>query len=143
TGVDFSLYKQSTLKRRIIRRMILHRKEELGQYIRLVETSATELDALFNDLLINVTNFFRDSQTFKVLKKKVFPRIVKAHNDDSPLRFWVCGCSTGEESYSLAIAFVEFFDQTRTHRPVQIFATDISDVGIERARTGIYPPNIQ
>jgi two-component system CheB/CheR fusion protein len=143
TSADFSLYKQSTLKRRIMRRMILHKKEALHQYIKLVETSPVELDALFNDLLINVTSFFRDAQTFKVLKKKVFPRIVKAHTEDTPLRFWVCGCSTGEEAYSLAISLVEFFEQTRTHRAAQIFATDVSDVGIERARAGIYPPNIQ
>lgn len=143
TGVDFALYKQSTLKRRIIRRMILHKKDSLAQYTRLAESSAAELDALFNDLLINVTSFFRDPNTFKILKKKVFPRILKAHADDSPLRFWVCGCSTGEEAYSLAIALVEFLEQAHTHRSVQIFATDVSDVGIERARAGIYPPNIQ
>jgi len=143
TGVDFSLYKQSTLKRRIIRRMVLHKKDVLEQYIKLVESNPVELDALFNDLLINVTNFFRDPRTFAILKKKVFPRIIKTHTDDSPLRFWVCGCSTGEEAYSLAMALVEFFEQTRAHRQVQIFATDISDQGIERARAGMYPPNIQ
>ncbi len=143
TGVDFSLYKQSTLKRRIIRRMVLHKKDQLEQYIKMVESNAVELDALFNDLLINVTSFFRDPKTFAVLKKKLFPRILKAHTDDSPLRFWVCGCSTGEEAYSLAMALVEYFDQSRTHRQAQIFATDISDVGIERARAGVYPPNIQ
>jgi two-component system CheB/CheR fusion protein len=143
TGVDFSLYKQSTLKRRILRRMILHKKEKLAEYLKLAESNPIELDALFNDLLINVTSFFRDPNTFKVLKKKVFPRIVKSHTGESPLRFWVCGSSTGEEAYSLAMSLVEFFDQTRTHRPVQIFATDVSDSGIERARTGIYPPNIQ
>lgn len=143
TGVDFSLYKQSTLKRRIIRRMILHKKDSLEQYTRMAEASPTELEALFNDLLINVTNFFRDPNTFKVLKKKVFPRILKTHTDDSPLRFWVCGCSTGEEAYSLAMSLVEYFDESRTHRSVQIFATDVSDIGIEKARAGIYPPNIQ
>jgi two-component system CheB/CheR fusion protein len=143
TGVDFSFYKQSTLKRRIMRRMILHKRDALGQYIKLVESSPSELDALFNDLLINVTSFFRDPLTFKVLKKKVFPRLVKAHTGESPLRFWVCGCSTGEEAYSLAMSLVEFFDQTRSHRPAQIFATDVSDTGIEKARAGIYPPNIQ
>ena len=143
TGVDFSHYKQSTLKRRILRRMILHKRDALGQYIKLVESSPTELDALFNDLLINVTSFFRDPQTFKVLKKKVFPRLIKAHAGDSPLRFWVCGCSTGEEAYSLAMSLVEFFDETRSHRSVQVFATDVSDSGIEKARAGFYPPNIQ
>jgi two-component system, chemotaxis family, CheB/CheR fusion protein len=143
TGVDFSLYKQSTLKRRIIRRMVLHKKDVLEQYMKLVESNPAELDALFNDLLINVTSFFRDPRTFAILKKKFFPRIIKAHTDDGPLRFWVCGCSTGEEAYSLAMALIEYFDQNRTHRHAQIFATDISDQGIERARAGIYPPNIQ
>ncbi len=143
TGVDFALYKQSTLRRRIIRRMILHKKDSVAQYARLAEASSAELDALFNDLLINVTNFFRDPNTFKVLNKKVFPRILKAHPDDSPLRFWVCGCSTGEEAYSLAMSLVEYFEQTHTHRPAQVFATDVSEAGIEKARAGIYPPNIQ
>ncbi len=143
TGVDFSLYKQSTLKRRIIRRMILHKKDTLAQYIKLAEANPNEQDALFNDLLINVTSFFRDPHTFKVLKKKLFPRLLKAHTDDSPLRMWVCGCSSGEEAYSLAMTLVEFFDESRSHRHVQIFATDVSDSAIEKARAGIYPPNIQ
>ncbi|MGH7972398.1 MAG: CheR family methyltransferase, partial [Limisphaerales bacterium] len=143
TGVDFSLYKQSTLKRRILRRMVLHKKEKLSQYVRLAQSDPGELDALFDELLINVTSFFRDPETFKMLNKKVFPRLLKAHREDDPLRFWVCGCSTGEEAYSLAICLLEFFAQSRTHRPVQIFATDISEQGIERARAGIYPPNIQ
>jgi two-component system CheB/CheR fusion protein len=143
TGVDFSYYKPSTLKRRIMRRMILHKREALGQYIKLVESSPGELDGLFNDLLINVTSFFRDAPTFKVLKKKVFPRLLKAHTGDTPLRFWVCGCSTGEEAYSLAMSLVEYFEQTRSHRPVQVFATDVSDTAVEKARAGVYPPNIQ
>ncbi|MFO1498195.1 MAG: CheR family methyltransferase [Verrucomicrobiota bacterium] len=142
TGVDFTLYKQSTLKRRIIRRMILHKKDSLAQYTRMAESSAVELDALFNDLLINVTSFFRDPNTFKVLRKKVFPRILKTHSDDAPWRFWVCGCSTGEEAYSLAISLIEFLEQTHTHHSAQIFATDVSDLAIEKARAGIYPPNI-
>lgn len=143
TGVDFSLYKQSTLKRRIIRRMILHKLDTLQGYMALAQNNAAEVDGLFNDLLINVTSFFRDPVTFQILKKKVFPRIVKAHGDDSPLRFWVCGCASGEEAYSLAIALVEFFEQNYTHRQAQIFATDVSEVSIEKARAGIYPENIQ
>jgi two-component system CheB/CheR fusion protein len=89
-----------------------------------------------------VTSFFRDPAAFQTLKKAVFPKLIKAHTNDSPLRFWVCGCSTGEEAYSLAISLVEFFDKTRTHRPAQIFASDISDVGIGKARAGLYPENI-
>lgn len=143
TGVDFAFYKQSTLKRRIIRRMVLHKLENLEAYVRMVENNPPELDALFNDLLINVTNFFRDPSTFQVLKRKIFPRMLKAHANDSPLRIWVCGCATGEEAYSLAISLVEYFDQSRSHRLVQVFATDISDASIEKARAGIYPENIQ
>ncbi len=142
TAVDFTFYKQSTLKRRIVRRMVLHKLDTLAAYIRLLQSNPAELDALFNDLLINVTNFFRDPSTFHVLKKKIFPKMLKSHPENSPLRMWVCGCATGEEAYSLAMTLVEFFEHTHFHRPAQIFATDISDAGIERARSGVYPENI-
>ena len=97
---------------------------------------------MFNDLLINVTSFFRDPRMFQVLKSKVFPRLFKEHRDDLPLRMWVCGCATGEEAYSLAITVTEFLEETKTRRQVQIFATDISDGGIEKARAGLFPENI-
>lgn len=142
TGVDFALYKHSTLKRRIVRQMILQKLDSLGKYVSFLEKQPKEVDNLFNDLLIYVTSFFRDPAAFQALKKLVFPKLIKAHGGDSPLRFWVCGCSTGEEAYSLAISLIEFFEQTRTHRHVQIFASDISDVGINKARAGIYPENI-
>jgi two-component system CheB/CheR fusion protein len=96
TGVDFSLYKQSTLKRRLLRRMILHKKDTLGQYMKLVESNPSELDALFNDLLINVTSFFRDPQTFKILKKKIFPKIIRSHADDGVLRFGFAAAPPGK-----------------------------------------------
>jgi two-component system CheB/CheR fusion protein len=142
TGVDFALYKHSTLKRRIVRQMILQKLDSVGKYVSFLEKQPKEVDNLFNDLLIYVTSFFRDPLAFQSLKKTVFPKLLKAHADDSPLRFWVCGCSTGEEAYSLAISLVEFFEQSRTHRNVQIFASDISDLGINKARAGIYPENI-
>jgi len=142
TGVDFSLYKHSTLRRRIIRQMILHQLDSMGRYVHYLEKQPKELDNLFNDLLIYVTSFFRDPKAFQALKKTVFPRLIKSHPSDSPLRFWVCGCSTGEEAYSLAICLTEFFEQARTHRHAQIFASDISDIGISKARAGIYPENI-
>jgi two-component system CheB/CheR fusion protein len=142
TGVDFALYKHSTLKRRIVRQMILQKLDSLGKYISFLEKQPREVDNLFNDLLIYVTSFFRDPRAFQTLKKTVFPRLMKAHADDSPLRFWVCGCSTGEEAFSLAISLVEFFEENRTHRQVQIFASDISDIGINKARAGMYPQNI-
>jgi two-component system CheB/CheR fusion protein len=143
TGVDFAFYKQSTLKRRIIRRMVLHKLEKLEDYIPMVQESPAELDALFNDLLINVTSFFRDPETFQTLKKKIFPRLLKPPSREAPLRFWVCGCASGEEAYSLAMSLIEFFEQTSSHRQIQIFATDISEVSIEKARAGIYPQNIE
>ncbi|HZR18590.1 MAG TPA: chemotaxis protein CheB [Verrucomicrobiae bacterium] len=143
TGVDFSLYKQSTLRRRIIRRMVLHKIETLQEYVALVQGNAAEIEGLFKDLLINVTSFFRDPLTFQILKRKIFPRILKAHTGQSPLRFWVCGCASGEEAYSLAIVLVEFFEQTSVHRQAQVFATDVSESSIEKARAGVYPENIQ
>jgi two-component system CheB/CheR fusion protein len=138
TGVDFSLYKNTTLQRRIARRMVLHKIRGLPAYLGLLQRQSSEIDALFNDLLINVTTFFRDPKVFQAVKRKILPRIIKAHPDETPLRVWVCGCSTGEEAYSLAMTIVEYFEATRSHRLVQIFATDISETGIERARQGIY-----
>jgi len=126
-----------------MRRMVLHKVNDLGKYVELLAANPAEVDGLFNDLLINVTSFFRDARTFQTLKKKVFPRLMKAHPDDSPLRMWVCGCATGEEAYSLAMTLVEFFEETRTHLPAQIFATDISDGSIGRARAGTYPESIR
>lgn len=142
TGVDFALYKHSTLRRRVVRQMILHKMDSLGKYLSHLEKQSREVDNLFNDLLISVTSFFRDPSTFQALKKSVFPKLIKVHPDDSPLRFWVCGCSTGEEAYSLAISLVEFFEDTHSRRAVQIFASDISEVGIGKARAGVYPENI-
>jgi two-component system CheB/CheR fusion protein len=142
TGVDFSQYKQSTLKRRILRRMVLNRIDSLPKFVRLVEDSPAEMNALFSDLLINVSNFFRDPKTFVKLKQKVLPRLLKAHPGNSPLRVWVCGCASGEEAYSLAICLVEYLQQVHSHRQVQIFATDISEPCIQRARAGIYPESI-
>src|SRR5204863_1763317 len=103
TGVDFSFYKQSTLKRRILRRMVLKRIDSLPKFVRLVEHSPDEMNSLFNDLLINVSGFFRDPKSFARLKQRIFPRLLKAHPGNTPWRFWVCGCASGEEAYSLAI----------------------------------------
>ena len=93
TGVDFTLYKHSTLKRRIVRQMILQKLDALGKYVSFLEKQPKEVDNLFNDLLIYVTSFFRDPQAFQSLKKAVFPRLIKSHSEELPLRFWVCGCS--------------------------------------------------
>lgn len=142
TNVDFSFYKHSTLKRRIMRRMLLHKIDSLPAYLNYLRKHLGEVDSLFNDLLINVTGFFRDPQVYQALKRRIFPKLVKNRPSESPLRIWVCGCSTGEEAYSLAISLLEFFEATRTHTQVQIFATDISEPALEKARAGIYPENI-
>ncbi len=141
-GVDFSLYKHSTLRRRIMRRMLLHRVDALPAYLQFLRTHPAEIEALFNDLLINVTGFFRDPAVFQALKRRIYPKLMRNRPDDRPLRIWVCGCSTGEEAYSLAITLVEFLETV--HRPpgVQIFATDISEAVLEKARAGTYPETI-
>lgn len=142
TNVDFSFYKHNTLKRRILRRMLLHKFDSLPAYLNYLRTHLGEVDHLFNDLLINVTGFFRDPQVYQALKRRIFPKLLKNRPNDSPLRIWVCGCSTGEEAYSLAISLIEYFEATRNHTQVQIFATDISEPALEKARAGIYPENI-
>lgn len=142
TGVDFSFYKPTTLKRRIARRMMLHKVESLANYIRFLKQTPGEVDALYQDLLINVTNFFREPEVFEALKKKIFPRLLKDRPARTPIRVWVPGCSTGEEAYSLAIALLEFLGARGASVPVQIFATDISEPAIDKARAGIYPAGI-
>src|SRR6266545_1513448 len=142
TGVDFSLYKTNTLRRRIRRRMILNKLDGLDEYAKYLREHAAEVENLYQDILINVTSFFRNPETFEVLKEKIFPRIVEHRAPDEPVRIWVVGCSTGEEAYSVAMAFTEFAGEGADHIPVQIFATDINQKGVERARAGLYPKNI-
>jgi two-component system, chemotaxis family, CheB/CheR fusion protein len=141
TGVDFTLYKPATLKRRILRRMVVHRLENLEDYVVYLRKHSTEVKALHEDMLINVTSFFRDPAAFETLQSKLFPTIAdKAHG--VPIRIWVAGCSTGEEAYSIAICLLEFLDNQTIRSPIQIYATDISDWAIERARTGFYKQNL-
>jgi two-component system CheB/CheR fusion protein len=141
-GVDFSLYKPATLNRRIMRRMTLQKIDDLPAYLKFLQQNTSEVDALFNDLLISVTGFFRDTGTYQALKKSILPRLMKTREDDAPLRVWSCGCATGEEAYSLAIVLTEFLEHARKHIPVQIFASDLNERGIEKARTGLYHENI-
>jgi two-component system, chemotaxis family, CheB/CheR fusion protein len=142
TGVDFSLYKTNTLHRRIRRRMILNKLDGLDEYAHYLRENAAEVEHLYQDILINVTNFFRNPESFEVLKEKIFPRLIEQRTTDEPLRIWVMGCSTGEEAYSIAMAFTEFIGERSGHIPVQIFATDINEKSIERARAGLYSKNI-
>jgi two-component system CheB/CheR fusion protein len=142
TGSDFTYYKQSTIQRRIKRRMLLHKLERLKDYVRLLQQTPAELDALFQDILISVTSFFRDPATFEALERVVFPRITEGRSPDNPIRVWVAGCSSGEEAYSVAIALLEFLGDQASGTPIQIFATDIDAKAIDRARAGVYPESI-
>ena len=140
--VDFTHYKQTTLQRRIKRRMVLNHIEKIEDYVRFVKGSPSELDELYRDVLIHVTGFFRDPGAFEALRKTVFPHIL-GKPGSQPLRVWVPGCSTGEEAYSLAIALMEYiWSDTKTSgfaiSPIQIFATDISEDALDRARGGMY-----
>lgn len=141
-GVDFSQYKQSTIQRRILRRMLLESVETLADYVEFLRQDPSELQALFHDLLIKVTGFFRDPEAFEAIKRTVFPAILKNRSPDRPVRIWVPGCATGEEAYSLAIVLMECLGDMAVSTPVQIFATDISEESLARARAGLYVENI-
>ncbi|MBN1360131.1 MAG: PAS domain-containing protein [Sedimentisphaerales bacterium] len=143
TNVDFTHYKHATLRRRIHRRMVLHKHQTLKDYVEYLHKHPAEIKELYNDILIHVTGFFRDAAMFRVLKSRVFPRLVKGRPPEETLRLWVPGCSTGEEVYSLAIALLEFLSDRKLHHTVQIFGTDISDTALERARAGLYPDSIK
>lgn len=142
TGVDFTHYKAPTLRRRILRRMILQKTDGLQDYAQLVEDHPTEAQALHDDLLIGVTSFFRDPESFEALAQKAFPALIDGRKPTDPIRVWVLGCSTGEEAYSLAIALTEFLEASRVRAPLQIFASDVNPAGIEIARAGVYPADI-
>jgi two-component system CheB/CheR fusion protein len=137
-GVDFSVYKMNTIKRRIIRRMLLYRIPQLNEYAKLLSTNKEEVDILYQDLLINVTRFFRDTDTHKYLKDHLFPKLLSGKKPGEPLRIWVPACATGEEAYSLAMMLLEIQERKATDTPVQIFATDLSEQAIHKARTGTY-----
>ncbi len=141
--VDFSEYKLATVRRRIMRRLALRRIEELSDYISYLKDHREEIDALYQDILINVTNFFRNPGAFEALKQVAYPAILKDRAPGHPIRLWVPGCSTGEETYSHAIALVEYLSEIRSDIPVQIFGTDLSETAIQSARLGIYKENIQ
>jgi two-component system CheB/CheR fusion protein len=143
SGVDFSHYKPATLRRRISRRMVLQKLETLREYAVFLRSSPLEVEALFQDILICVTSFFRDAKMFEVLKKKIFPKILKNRLPDTPIRLWSAGCSTGEEAYSMVIALVEFLEKEGVRCPIQLFGTDINETVLKRARTGIYPERIK
>ncbi len=138
TGVDFSVYKMNTIKRRIIRRMLLYKISTLKQYSKLLTQKNEESDILYQDLLINVTSFFRDTETHKYLKENLFPKLLNRKKTGESLRIWVPACATGEEAYSIAMILLEIQWSQTTNIPVQIFATDLSGYAISKARIGVY-----
>lgn len=137
-NVDFSHYKMSTIKRRILRRMLTHKITSLKQYAELCVIQKEEINLLYTDLLINVTEFFRDSDAFLLLKKSIFPQLLKNKTLGETLRIWVAGCATGEEVYSIAMLLLEIQDTKYNTIPFQIFASDLSKDAINEARNGEY-----
>jgi two-component system CheB/CheR fusion protein len=142
-GVEFGLYKRSTLRRRIQRRMALQGISGADAYFRKLKTDRGELELLYRDVLISVTSFFREPESFWDLKRLIYPRLLKKRPHDAPIRIWVPGCSTGEEAYSHAMNLVEFLGERGAGVPFQIFATDVNPAVIERARAGLYPARIK
>ena len=141
TGHDFSQYKPNTVSRRVERRMAVHQIELGEQYLQYLQGTPTEVDALFRDLLIGVTSFFRDKEAFEALQHQL-ALVLSAKATDSPLRIWATGCSTGEEAYSLAILVREQMEALKRSFKVQVFATDIDSRAIDVARAGVYPASI-
>jgi two-component system CheB/CheR fusion protein len=141
-GHDFSYYKQNTIRRRIERRMAVNQIGKLEGYVRYLQQNPMEVETLFRELLIGVTNFFRDPEAFAVLEESVLPRLFEGRTLDQPVRVWVPGCSTGEEAYSIAMLIQEHMDALKQAFKVQVFATDIDGDAIEKARAGVYPDGI-
>lgn len=141
TAIDFTNYKHTTLKRRILRRMALYKLDLLEDYARYLQSDPKEVEALCQEFLIHVTSFFRDPEVFQTLKEQVFPSIMLNRAPAEPIRIWVAGCSTGEEVYSIAICLLEFLD-TQDSPKIMIFGTDISELAIEKARSGTYIPSV-
>ncbi|HUP78663.1 MAG TPA: chemotaxis protein CheB, partial [Pirellula sp.] len=141
TGMDFSLYKSSTIRRRIARRLSINRMESLDDYATFLRGNTKELDALYTDVLINVTSFFRNAEVFEVLQREVLPKLLQQPGD-APIRVWIPGCSSGQEAYSIAIAFMETSEKSPRGRNLQVFATDLNEKLLEKARMGLYPKTL-
>lgn len=143
TGVDFSNYNPHTIERRILRRMALNNVHTMALYAEQLRNNSSEINSLYEDIFIHVTNFFRDSDRFEILKSRIYPAILKNRRATEPIRIWCAGCSTGEEAYSLAMTLLEYLGSNERKIPIQIFATDISETAINKARTATYPTNIE
>jgi two-component system CheB/CheR fusion protein len=142
TGHDFSHYKRNTIRRRIARRLAVHQIEDLDHYLKLLQASPDEAGILAREMLITVTNFFRDREAWESLREQVIHPLVAEKPPDTPLRIWVAGCATGEEAYTAAILFLEQMGKDERHHPLQIFATDLDEESINVGRRGIYPKSI-
>ncbi len=142
TGHDFSLYKPNTICRRIERRMTVHQIDAIDFYLKYLQQNPAEVTALFNDLLIGVTSFFRDPNAFLALEKLIIPELFTVKSEEKTIRIWSTACSTGEEAYSIAILFQEYLDLLKQNFKIQIFATDIDREAIAIARAAFYPANI-
>jgi two-component system CheB/CheR fusion protein len=142
-GLDFTHYRQTTVLRRIQRRMVVHKIERLEDYVKHVQSSPAEVKALYQDMLINVTSFFRNPRVFEALKSQVFPHLLRNRPAESAIRIWTPGCSSGEETYSVAMALLEFLDGKAAHSAIQLFGTDVSEGSVAKARVAVYPENIQ
>ncbi len=140
--VDFVDYKVATIRRRVLRRMNINHLTDLGDYVKLLHRNPQEIEALYRDVLINVTSFFRNPEVFDSLREVVYPKLLADRATSDPVRVWVPGCSTGEETYSHAISLVETLSELRVEVPIQIFGTDLSETAIQRARTGVYKDTI-
>jgi two-component system, chemotaxis family, CheB/CheR fusion protein len=141
-GVDFTHYKRTTVKRRIDRRMMLRRIESLDDYVALIDSDPGEIAALYEDILIRVTEFFRDPPSFDALRQLVLPVLCEGRSTKQPLRIWVPGCANGEEIYSLAIVLLEYLGDGLPALRIQIFGTDVSEAALQRARAGVYQRNV-
>jgi len=144
TGHDFSLYKRTTVYRRIERRMGLHQIDRIANYVHFLQENPQEVELLFHELLIGVTSFFRDPETWEQLKAEILPALLTKDASNKTLRAWIPACATGEEAYSLAILFKETLEELKSPKNIvlQIFATDLDGQAIDKAREGIFPANI-
>jgi two-component system CheB/CheR fusion protein len=143
TGVDFTHYRQTTILRRIQRRMVVHKIDSIDEYAVFVQSHPAEVRSLYQDMLINVTSFFRTPGVFEALKSAVFPVVQKSLSRERGFRIWTPGCASGEETYSVAISLLEFLAEDTSHVSIQFFGTDVSELSVAKARNAVYPENIQ
>ncbi|HZW29301.1 MAG TPA: CheR family methyltransferase, partial [Isosphaeraceae bacterium] len=143
TAVDFAHYKPTTIRRRVLRRMALCNLQTLEDYLSLLKADAGEVQSLYQDLLIRVTQFFRDPEAYEALRERAFPALVDGPTSRSTIRIWVVGCSTGEEVYSLAMSLIEYLNGRPERAQIKILATDLNEMALEKARAGVYLDNIE